>query len=81
MIGILSRMYPHLFEKANKEKLVCDACELGKHIRSSYASSSRRSPGSFDVVHSNVWGPCPTTTVSVHTRAEWGSRTEEEAPP
>jgi hypothetical protein len=28
---ILSRLYPFLFEKTNKEKLMCDACELGKH--------------------------------------------------
>ena len=27
----LSRMYPHLFEKANKSKFVCDACEVGKY--------------------------------------------------
>jgi GAG-pre-integrase domain len=39
----LSRLYPSLFEKANKEKLVCDACEFGKHTRSSYSSSESRS--------------------------------------
>jgi GAG-pre-integrase domain len=39
----LSRLYPPLFEKANKEKVVCDACEFEKHTRSSYSSSWSRS--------------------------------------
>jgi Integrase core domain/GAG-pre-integrase domain len=60
----LSRLYPPLFEKANKEKLACDACELGKHTRSSYSSSGSRSSLAFDLVHSDVWGPCPTTAVN-----------------
>jgi GAG-pre-integrase domain len=59
----LSRLYSPLFEKANKEKLVCDACEFGKHIRSSYSSSGRSSLV-FDLVHSDIWGPCPTTAVN-----------------
>jgi GAG-pre-integrase domain len=60
----LSRLYPPLFEKANKEKLVCDACEFGKHTRSSYSSSRSRNSLIFDLVHSDVWGPCPTTAVN-----------------
>jgi hypothetical protein len=34
--SILSRLYPSLFEKINKEKLMCDVCELDKHTRSNY---------------------------------------------
>jgi GAG-pre-integrase domain len=60
----LSRLYPPLFEKTNKEKLVCDACEFGKHTRSSYSSSRSRSSLIFDLVHSVVWGHCPTTAVN-----------------
>jgi GAG-pre-integrase domain len=60
----LSRLYPPLFENANKEKLVCDACKFGKHTRSSYSSSGSRSSLIFDLVHSDVWGPCPTTAVN-----------------
>jgi GAG-pre-integrase domain len=37
----LSRLYSPLFEKSNKEKLMRDTCKLGKHTRSSYASSYR----------------------------------------
>jgi GAG-pre-integrase domain len=57
---VLSRLYPSLFEKTNKEKLVCDACELGKHTKSSYASSCNRSSCLFNLIHSDVWRPCPT---------------------
>jgi GAG-pre-integrase domain len=60
----LSRLYPPLFEKANKEKLVCDVCELRKHTRSLYSSSGSRSSLAFDLVHSDVWGPSPTTVVN-----------------
>jgi GAG-pre-integrase domain len=60
----LSKLYPPLFEKANKEKLVCDTCEFGKHTRSSYSSSGSRNSLIFDLVHSDVWGPCPTTVVN-----------------
>ena len=52
--SLLSRLYPILFEKANKNKLVCDACELGKHTRSSYASSGNRSTCIFDLIHTDV---------------------------
>ena len=38
--GVLSQVYPHLFEKANKTKLVCDACKFGNVTKSSYDSSS-----------------------------------------
>jgi GAG-pre-integrase domain len=56
----LSRLYPPLFEKVIKEKLVCDACELGKHTRSSHFSFGNRSSLIFDLVHSDVWGPYST---------------------
>jgi GAG-pre-integrase domain len=60
--SLLSRLYPRLFEKANENKLFCDVCELGKYTRSSYVSSSSRSSGVFELVHSDVCGPCPTIT-------------------
>jgi transposase InsO family protein len=43
---------------------VCDACELGKHTRSSYSSSGSRSSLDFDLVHSDVWEPYLTTAVN-----------------
>ena len=62
--SLLERLYPSKYEKADKQKLVCDGCEFGKHTRSSYVSSGSRSSHAFDLVHSDVWGPCPTPSVS-----------------
>jgi GAG-pre-integrase domain len=63
--SVLGRLYPLLFEKANKKKMFCDACELGKHTMSSYSSSGSRSFFVFVLVHSDVWGSCP------HNCCEW----------
>jgi hypothetical protein len=62
--SVLSRLYPSLFEKANNKKPMRDACELGKHTRSSYASSGSRSFCLFNLIHSNVWEPYSTTTLN-----------------
>jgi len=46
--------------------LDCESCQLGKHVRSFFPSSTRsqaRSP--FDVVHSDVWGPSRVTSYFV----------------
>ncbi|XP_073109504.1 uncharacterized protein [Elaeis guineensis] len=53
----LARIFPSIFE-IYKEKLVCDACELAKHTRSTYPNSGRCSKAMFEVVHSDVWGSC-----------------------
>ena len=60
----MSKMYGELFNKIDKRKLVCDACELGKHTRSSYRPSGVRSCEPFILIHSDVWGPCPVTSLS-----------------
>lgn len=52
----LGKLYPSLFNKIDKEKLVCDACEFGKNIRSSYLLSDNRSAVPFVTIHSDVWG-------------------------
>jgi GAG-pre-integrase domain len=58
--NVLNKLYPSLFEKVDKSKLICDACDFGKLTRSSYVSSSHRSSCVFDMIHSDVWGPCST---------------------
>jgi GAG-pre-integrase domain len=45
--SLLSRLYSCLFEKAKENKLFCDVCELGKHTKNSYVSSSSMSYGVF----------------------------------
>jgi Integrase core domain len=61
---VLSMLYPSLFEKTDKSKLVCDACELGKLTRSSYVSSGHRSSCIFDLIHFDIWGPCFTNSMN-----------------
>ncbi|CAD6223427.1 unnamed protein product [Miscanthus lutarioriparius] len=51
-------------QDVDKTKLVCDACELGKHTRSTYPSIGLRSCEPFMLIHFDVWGPCSVTSLS-----------------
>lgn len=57
----LELMYPAV---ADKTRLVCDTCELGKRTRSSYIYSGMRSNMPFHTIHSDVWGPCSTASLN-----------------
>jgi hypothetical protein len=61
---VLSLLYLSLYERENKEKLVCDVCELGKQIRSSYRIFGNRSSRVFDLIHSYVWGSYSANTIN-----------------
>jgi ubiquitin-protein ligase len=54
LLSILSLLYPLLYEKTNKEKLISDACELGKQTRNSYRSAVNKSSEIFDLIHYDV---------------------------
>lgn len=54
--SLLSLLYLSMYEKANKHKLVYNACEFDKHT-SSYVSSGGSSCA-FDLIHSDIWGFC-----------------------
>lgn len=60
----LSRLIPELMKKVDKNKLVCDACEFGKHTLFTYSSIGLRSVKPFALIHSDVWGPCLVISVS-----------------
>ncbi|XP_052140004.1 uncharacterized protein LOC127759822 [Oryza glaberrima] len=60
----VSKLYPILFNGVNKSRLVCDACEFGKHTRTPYVGSGLRSYEPFILIHYDVWGPWPVTLVS-----------------
>ena len=60
----LNKLYPDVFKDVDRHKLVCDACELGKHTRSTYPSIGLRSCEPFMLIHSDVWGPCSVTSLS-----------------
>jgi transposase InsO family protein len=62
----MSHCYPSLFGSCHKESLVCDACELAKHTRVSYPSLGRRSSKPFEIIHSDVWGPCEVNSILGH---------------
>ena len=51
----MCRAFPDIMIKVDKRKLMCDACEFGKHTRASYISKGHRSTMPFILVHSNVW--------------------------
>jgi hypothetical protein len=62
----MSRSYPSLFNACPRESLICDACEFAKYTRFLYPSLGLRSNKPFDVIHSDVWGPCEVHSISKH---------------
>jgi hypothetical protein len=52
----LGQFYPNLYSRINKDNLVCDACEFGKHNWSYYVSSDNISTQPLHTIHSDVWG-------------------------
>ncbi|GJR81514.1 ribonuclease H-like domain-containing protein [Tanacetum coccineum] len=60
---VLRRLVSHKFISCNKEKppVLCHACQLGKHVRLPFASSSTLVTSCFDIIHSDVWtSPIPS---------------------
>ncbi|GKA02955.1 ribonuclease H-like domain-containing protein [Tanacetum coccineum] len=54
---VLRRLVSNKVISSNKEKplVLCHACQLGKHVRLLFISSSTTVSSSFDIVHSDVW--------------------------
>jgi hypothetical protein len=77
----LGQFYPNLYSRINKDNLVCDACEFGKHTWNSYVSSHNRSTQPLHTIHSDVWGPSGVRSINGYryfvtfidscTRATW----------
>jgi hypothetical protein len=57
------KVVPDVMCGVDKNKLVCDACEFGKHTRTSYVSRGLRSISPFVLIHSDVW-TCPVISIS-----------------
>ena len=64
--SVLARLIPSLYNICDKYKLICDACEFAKHTQTIYHISGTRSIKIFDVIHSDVWGPCSTVSFFGH---------------
>jgi len=62
----LCLLFPELIKACKFHKFKCVVCELSKHVRTSYISRMHRVPAPFDLIHYDVWGPSPTTTLSGH---------------
>ncbi|GJY31683.1 ribonuclease H-like domain-containing protein [Tanacetum coccineum] len=54
---VLRSFMPRQFISCNKEKSshLCHACQLGKHVRLSFASSDSIVTCSFEIVHCDIW--------------------------
>ncbi|GJS48544.1 ribonuclease H-like domain-containing protein [Tanacetum coccineum] len=54
---VLRRLVSSNFISYNKEKppVLCHACQLGKHVRLPFVSSSTVISSCFDIIHSDVW--------------------------
>jgi hypothetical protein len=50
----MAKVFPEIMSKVDKGKLVCDACEYGKHTRSIYVSRGLRSICPFMLIHYDV---------------------------
>lgn len=56
-------MFPQL--SVSNFNFLCEPCQLVKHCRSIYPISNKnKSSVSFQLVHTDVWGPLPTTSLS-----------------
>ena len=53
-----------MFRGILDDRLFCEACHLAKHRRSVYKSIDERCLSPFDCIHSDVWGPCSTTSLT-----------------
>ncbi|GJV67033.1 ribonuclease H-like domain-containing protein [Tanacetum coccineum] len=56
-VEVLRRLVSSNFILYNKEKppVLCHACQLGKHVRLPFVSSSTLISSCFDIIHSDVW--------------------------
>jgi hypothetical protein len=55
-------LFPH-FQKLSH--LHCESCQFAKHHCSSYVPRvNKRATSPFELIHSDVWGPCPVLSKS-----------------
>jgi hypothetical protein len=55
-------LFPH-FQKLSH--LHCKSCQFAKHHCSSYVPRvNKRATSPFELIHSDVWGPCPVLSKS-----------------
>jgi hypothetical protein len=62
--GYLKKLMLKLFVQLPDTEFKCDVCELAKSHRVPFQNSMNKSPASFMVVHSDVWGPANTCSLN-----------------
>ena len=59
-ISTFQKMVPRL---STLSSLACESCQLGKHTRVSFPQRlNNRAKSPFELVHTDVWGPCRTAS-------------------
>ncbi|KAK2414048.1 putative mitochondrial protein [Trifolium repens] len=61
----LKHLFPKLFRNKDISLFKCEACEFAKHHRSHFAIQPYKPSKPFSVIHSDVWGPNRTSTLSL----------------
>jgi len=61
----LKHLFPKLFHNKNFSLLKCEACEFAKHHRSQFPIQPYKPSKPFSIIHSDVWGPNRTSTLSL----------------
>uniref|UniRef100_A0A2N9IBP1 Integrase catalytic domain-containing protein n=1 Tax=Fagus sylvatica TaxID=28930 RepID=A0A2N9IBP1_FAGSY len=79
--GYLQKLFPQFFSQLTVSDFKCDICEMAKSHRVPFPISMNKSPVPFMVIHSDVWGPANTSSLSGarwfvsfiddHTRMTW----------
>ena len=59
----LKILFPSLFFSVSLQSFQCEICQLSKHCRTHFSESIKKSLSPFDLVHSDVWGPSPVTSL------------------
>ncbi|CAH9092634.1 unnamed protein product [Cuscuta europaea] len=63
-LSVLQKMCPSL---SRESVLECEACQFAKHHRTNFLPRINKSvESSFDLVHTDVWGPCPVVSKLGH---------------
>lgn len=60
----LKNLLPSLFKNKKNSSFQCEVCQIAKHHRSSFPSRPYQASKPFMLIHSDVWGPCRTSTMS-----------------
>ena len=55
---LLKQVYPNLFKHLDIQNLICESCQFAKHKRTHFSKSDHRKKSPFDMIQSDVWGPC-----------------------